>query len=188
MSQPEMKGPRTPMPRWKLFFIILSAVLVVAGLGLKAHGMMKRKSAPPTSVRAPAPPGGMGLVAGGGSTASDTASGTGTTAEQPGTGEKLSPFLAVGGISFFGGLAVGTVLRMFFKIALGIVGIAVIGLVGLSYAGVIGPINWKSIEDTVNAGVVKAEEKTQGLQNQFLIGIPSAGMAGAGLVAGFKRK
>ena len=186
MSQPEPKAPRGPMPRWKKLVIGLAAVVCLAGVGLKVHGMSQRKAVRTPATAPGAPAGSQGLVANPGTSGGG---GTATTVEEPpGAGEKASPFLMGGGFGFFAGLAVGTVLRIFYKIALIVMGIAVLGLGGLSYSGVIGPVNWKSINDTMNSGVTKVEEKAQGFGNSLLVGIPSAGLFGAGVVAGFKRK
>jgi uncharacterized membrane protein (Fun14 family) len=187
MSQPEPKAPRAPLPRWKKLAIGVAAIVLVAGVGLKVHGMSQRKTAVRTSSTAPGgPAGSQGLVSNPGTSGGG---GTATTVEEPpGAGEKASPFLMGGGFGFFAGLAVGTVLRIFYKIALIVMGVAVLGLGGLSYSGVIGPVNWKSIQDTMDSGVTKVEEKAQGIGNSLLVGIPSAGLFGAGVVAGFKRK
>jgi uncharacterized membrane protein (Fun14 family) len=182
MSHPDPNSPRAPLPLWKKLAIVAATAIAVAGVGLKVHGMSNRKSVERASATAPA--GSSGLVANPGTS---SGGGTVTSVDEPGTGEQASPFLMGGGFGFFAGLAVGTVLRIFYKIALVVTGIAVLGLGGLSYSGVIGPVNWKSIEGTMNSGAAKVEEKAQGFGNHLLVG-SSAGLFGAGIVAGFKRK
>jgi uncharacterized membrane protein (Fun14 family) len=68
-----------------------------------------------------------------------------------------------------------------------VAGILVLGLAALSYSEVIPPVDWASVEDWLSARVEEAEE-SNGLREHLLVHLPSAGLAGAGLVTGFKRK
>jgi len=185
MSQPEVTPARSPMPRWKKIAIAAGAFLLIAGTALKVHGVIQRKEAPPpTSSSIPA--GGQGLV-GEGVASPDRAESP--PPQGPGIGESASPFLMYGGFSFFAGLAVGMVLRIFLKMALIVAGIAVLGIAGLNYAGVISTQAMKDLGDGASGAFVQLEQKVQGFRtDHVLVGIPSAGLAGAGLVAGLKRK
>jgi uncharacterized membrane protein (Fun14 family) len=191
MKEPTKPGEaqKLPTPRWKKALIIVAGLLVALGGGLKIHGMVSRSGKPPAAAQGggATPGGAQGIVSG----APGGSSGAPTTESQdakPGIGEKASPFLLSGGISFFAGLAVGTVLRMFFKVALLIGGIVILGVVGLSYAHVIGPVDWQGLENWMNSRIEEAEQKTAGFRDYLLVSLPSAGMAGAGVVSGFKKK
>jgi uncharacterized membrane protein (Fun14 family) len=183
------EAQKLPTPRWKKALIIVAGLLVVVGGGLKIHGMVSRSGKAPTAAQGggATPQGAHGIVSGtpGGSSGAPVTESQDT---KPGIGEKASPFLLSGGISFFAGLAVGTVLRMFFKIALLLGGIVILAIVGLSYANVIGPIDWQGLENWMNTRIEEAEKKTAGFRDFLLVSLPSAGMAGAGVVSGFKKK
>ncbi len=102
--------------------------------------------------------------------------------------EKVSPLFLHGGLSFFVGLAIGSAFRTFFKMVLLIAGVAVIAIVGISYMGQIPPIDWAGVENWLVVKLDAVQATAGGLQDHLFLNLPSAGLAGAGLVAGFKRK
>lgn len=105
-----------------------------------------------------------------------------------GLSEKVSPFFLHGGLSFFVGLAIGALFRTFFKMVLLVAGVAVVAIFGLSYMGQIPPIDWAGVENWIVVKLDAVQETAGGLQDHLFLNLPSAGLAGAGLVAGFKRK
>jgi uncharacterized membrane protein (Fun14 family) len=183
---------RRAIPRWKKVMIAGGATILLSGLALRLNESSPggRAVAPPPGALldpGPAPRVGSRLVA---EPPGEGRPSRGRTGEETTVhlSERLSPFLVHGGLSFFLGLAAGVAVRAVFKLALLIVGVTALVLFGLSHWGVIEPVHWASMEEWLSVKVEEVDRTAAGLKQELLLQIPSAGLAGAGLVTGFKRK
>jgi len=176
---------RRPFPRWKKITIALAMVSILAGVGLQ---LLASPSTGGGGDPRDLPPGSRSLVAGSPDQSSSSTSTGGAEVEKPGLGKKISPFLIHGGVSFFVGLAIGAAVRAFVKVALIVAGVILLGYFGLTYSGAVSPINWTAVEEWLVVQIEAADKTASGFQDHLLKSLPSAGMAGAGLVTGFKRK
>ena len=90
------------------------------------------------------------------------------------------------GFSFFVGFAVGYAARAFLKLVLIFVGLFAVGLFLLSYSGFV-IIDWDAMDQTFSR-FGEAVKGQFGAFRSFITGsLPSAGLAGLGLFAGFKK-
>lgn len=175
---------------WKIAAVAVAALLLVGGGALALFGSSDptptvNRSATDSVGEAGTVPGAKGFAGSGGVSTSTIE----TTAESPSDepGESLlSPALVRGGISFFAAFAVAFALRSFLKIFIIFAGIWAASLFFLSSIGWV-EVHWTIIDDSF-VGFTK----TLGAQfesiSSFITGsLPSAGLAGLGLVAGLKK-
>ncbi|MEL6429431.1 MAG: FUN14 domain-containing protein [Planctomycetota bacterium] len=182
---------RTPMAAWKKALVVFALVAGVFGWSTMARAeeaaqedaaRMSAASADgstvlPTSLSAGDFNGGQipGIPGEGGSAAASN--------EAP----LWAPLLAKGGLSFFVAFCIGFALRTFLKGTMLVVGVVALAIFGLQKAGIVGDVDWTRAQGywddlTANIGAQFASLK------QFVTGsLPSAGSAGVGLVAGFRR-
>lgn len=98
-----------------------------------------------------------------------------------------SPFFLKGGFSFFAAFCVGYATRVWLKMMAFFLGTFLIGIFLLSYAGAIDP-NWVKMEGWYDIIVARIESEAVDFKTFLTGSLPQAGLAGLGLVAGFKRK
>jgi len=170
---------RKPLPRWKKVAMGVAALFVVIGLSLSAFGSSGGGSGDAGAVTGP---GGQAAgflpgQPGGESTQSSAAD------ESP---SSWSPFFVKGGFGFFVGFCIGYALRTFFKVSAVAVGLMLLVLFGLSYAGVI-DVDWATMEGHFDTLVTKIKGEAQEFKSFITGSLPSAALASFGLVTGFKR-
>ncbi len=185
MKQEKKSEGREPIPRWKKIAILVAALVVLAGVGLR-YGTSPGGAAEDQELFIPA--GSHSLVENPGRPPDGSPPAVSTKEKEEGLGRKFSPFLIHGGISFFVGLAIGAAARAFLKIVMVVVGVILLGYFGLTYTGIVSPIDWQAVEKWMIIQIEEADKKTSDFRKHLLTSLPSAGMAGAGLVTGFKRK
>jgi len=101
--------------------------------------------------------------------------------------DEWSPTIFRLGFSFFVGFAIAYALRSFMKISLITIGVVLLGLFGLQYAGIV-DVNWQAMEAHYDTAAEWLGNQTQSF-TAFVQGyLPSAGMAGFGFVTGFRRR
>lgn len=98
-----------------------------------------------------------------------------------------SPFFLKGGFSFFVAFCVGYALRSFFKISILALGAIFMVLFALSYIDFI-TVEWSALEGVYDKAFARIKEEAQGFKTFITGSLPSAGLAGLGLFAGFKRR
>jgi uncharacterized membrane protein (Fun14 family) len=177
------RSPRGPRGKWTRLCLTLSIALMVAGGGLMGYAAIRGEPEAAAPV-GPTPAGGLAL----GLMPNDPNAPAGEPA--PATGDALdawSPTIFRLGFSFFAGFSIAYAARTFFKISVLAAGVALLGLFGLQYAGVI-DVNWNAMSDHWDAIAGWLSEQTASF-GEFIRGyLPSAGMAGMGLVMGFRRR
>ena len=90
------------------------------------------------------------------------------------------------GFSFFVGFSIAYALKTFVKISIIAIGMMLLALFGLQYAGVI-TVDWSAMEGHYDSIVAWLGTQTDTFRT-FVTGyLPSSAMAGLGLVAGFKK-
>jgi uncharacterized membrane protein (Fun14 family) len=90
------------------------------------------------------------------------------------------------GFSFFVGFAIAYALRTFLKVSIVTIGILLLGLFGLQYAGVI-TVDWAAMEQHYDTVVAWLRTETETFRT-FVTGyLPSSAMGVLGMVVGFRR-
>ena len=189
-KQPGQKGDprRRELPRWKKVVLTCFAFLLLAGVALRVYGHFKDdggKGSVTTDQRNLTGPDGVG---GAGFVEIGQPRGVeGPQGKEAGSGaESWSPVLMKGSMSFLVGFSVGYALRTFFKISAVVLGLVCLAIFGLSYAGLL-QVDWTTIEGHFDRVVGKIQEQASGFKEFISGSLPSAGLAAAGLVTGFKR-
>ncbi|MEZ6235654.1 MAG: FUN14 domain-containing protein [Phycisphaerales bacterium] len=206
------RKPR-PIPFWQWALLAVSVVLMLGGGAAWAYSAFTRSDAGPVAGASDAPAGGQGttgsgtggsslaegLTSGfgpGGSPLPGTTGGSGTpTGTDPGTesGEGsdpldlYSPAVFRLGFSFFAGFAMAYALRQFVKITVATLGVVLLGLFGLQYAGLI-QVDWGLLEGKFDAAAAFLRDQTESF-TAFVRGyLPSTASAATGAFLGFRRK
>lgn len=208
---PPMSDERTSSPeRFQLPMLRRSdkilgscaALLIVSGLLLKGYGALRGVTPPDAeSTR---------LVAGNGSrTGGDSALPRGslvddrTASPGPGSGgpstdrsespagdelvDEWSPPLIRGGFGFFVGFAVGLVLRIFLRVSIVVVGLNLLMLFGLSYAGWL-EVRWDMIDAQATEWWISLEDQLSQFKTFIAGSLPTVGLSGVGLFTGFRKR
>jgi uncharacterized membrane protein (Fun14 family) len=171
---------------WKIGAVIFAGVLILAGGAFALFADEPEKAEISTrSGAASELPGTRSFAPGssGGTTSTDVPA----DAVSDGEGDDIwSPALLRGGISFFAAFVLAFALRSFLRLAMIFAGVWVASLFLLASLGWI-EVHWTVIDDQFVGWT-----QTLGAQFQSLAGfvtgsLPKAGMAGLGLVAGFKK-
>ena len=176
---------------WKIVLLLFAGLLVAAGVILTVTADEPERTTPDRTETSR--PGDLsparGLFPGSDPRTTDgepREAGRETDASEAET-EPWSPVLLRGGLSFFVGFALAFALRMFMKIALFFVGVFVASLFLLENVGFL-TMHWDLADAWFNdfSGHLGAQFESM---KAFVTGsLPSAGMAGLGLLAGFRRK
>jgi uncharacterized membrane protein (Fun14 family) len=181
------------MPRWKWLAVSVSAALVILG---GVAFLLEDESAP-----APGTAGSQQTTGAGRAGSLDDAGGAGfvegfpRSGQEPGSGEPGTDESGDGawsagmfrlGFSFFAGACIGYAVRKFLKLSMLVTGILLLAIFGLSYSGLV-TVDWKSIDEIFRDLVSRIGDES-GRFRTFITGsLPSAAMAGLGLVVGFKK-
>ncbi len=175
-------APSRRLPLWKTVLLLLAAVLTLVGLALEGYG---RLAAPPEDAPSDAAggtrPGAIGFAP------EDVrpSGATGSPSEMQSI-QVWSPVVFRMGFSFLVGFCVAYALRAFVKVAILAVGMALLVIVGLHYAGLI-DVDYSAMERGYDRLAEWAGAQTAGFR-EFLTGyLPSTASAALGLFAGFKR-
>ena len=178
-------SPLRRIAGWKKALLALSLVLMASSGGLWGVSHFARVDEKPAAAPATRPgtpvPGVHGLVA------------TPKTAETPEPAEETPepaadwyPAVFRLGFSFFVGFCIAYALRAFFKVSLAAIGVILLALFGLQYAGVV-QVDWSAMGRHYDGVVGWLAGQFSGFKN-FVTGyLPSAASAGVGLFAGFRR-
>lgn len=181
-------GGRPEITTWKKLLLGMAALFIVVGSVLRFAGGESAVEEPSSGAGSSTVPA-SGLLSGGG--AGDGASLPGAQgddgAESAAAEPDVSLFFLKGGFSFFVAFCVGYATRVWLKVTVLVFGTFFGGLFLLSYLGVIS-VDWDTIGtwyDDLASGISGevADFRT------FLAGsLPQAGLAGLGLLTGFKRR
>ena len=176
------------MPRWKKVVLTAFVFLFLAGIALRAYAHFKGPEGDASgsvvtdqrNLAEPGSAGGAGFVSTRGGPEGEAPEGGGPAAES------WSPVLMKGSMCFLVGFSVGYALRTFFKVSAVVLGLVCLAIFGLSYAGLV-QVDWASLEGHFDQIVGKIQEQAGGFKEFITGSLPSAGLASAGLVTGFKR-
>ena len=178
-----------PLARWQITLLTIAGVVMLIGAGLWAYSAMTADEAPVASNEqvsdfdrslsqgiAPSDNGG-----------TEDPDQNQPDADKPFALENYSPALFRLGFSFFVGFAIAYALRSFLKITIIAIGLMLLGLFGLQYAGVV-TVDWAVMEQYYNTSMEWLKEQTAGF-SAFIQGyLPSAASAAGGFVIGFRRR
>lgn len=184
-------GQKRPKPKrglapWQVVTVVVSVVIAVAGAGLMAYQATAGDPAPAATEPATGD--------------TPTASGFAPIEHQPDDEpaaesesetdrviDSASGAVFRLGFGFFAGFAIGYAMRTFVKITLVVVGVALLGLFGLQYAGLV-DVDWEKISGGFQSFGSWATAQTKDFAN-FITGyLPSASAGLAGAFVGFRRK
>ena len=192
-SKPKPTSDYTWKP-WKIVSIAVALLLVVAGglINVASGGTEETPvaSAPagrtPTGGSALVP--GAAILPGGGPSSTPDGEPPAEAAPEPAADDNpLSPAMLRGGLSFFVGLAVAFALRSFLKIGLFFLGLWLITLFLLAQAGWV-EIHWDLMDDSFARMTSRVGEQFESMRTFITGSLPSAGMAGLGLVTGLRKR
>lgn len=179
---------RHPLTAVKWAWIAIAGVMILLGAFLAASS--------PSDANSGAPDGesGKGLPFSGTSFTQSSGSGeeggSGETenADDNGVGLKdLSPTFLKGGFGMFVGFAIGFAIRAFLRLAVLIVGVYMLALTLMAYAGWV-EIHWDVMGDQFDQLVENLDAQFKSFK-AFLTGsIPTSGMAALGFFVGLKKK
>jgi uncharacterized membrane protein (Fun14 family) len=185
-EHPDERENRRQLPRvapWKKALVAASVLISLTGLGLWAYASATgTETAPPPPQRAIAPD---GLAPSGlAPTEPRPVSGPGEAQPEPSQLEVWSPAIFRLGFGFFAGFCMAYALRAFMKITIIVIGVALLGLFGLQYAGLIN-VDWGAMESVYNTAAAWIRDQ-MGSFSEFVSGyLPSAASGVAGFAAGF---
>ncbi|MCB9841045.1 MAG: hypothetical protein H6809_05290 [Phycisphaeraceae bacterium] len=205
------RKPR-PIPFWQWALLAVSVVLMLGGGAAWAYSAFTKHDAGPVASGNEPPSDGNGTTGsgtGGSSLGDGLTSGfapggpalpgtTGSTGSQTAGGEAggeaedrpidlYSPAVFRLGFSFFAGFAMAYALRQFVKITIATLGVVLLGLFGLQYAGLI-QVDWGLLEGKFDAAAAFLREQTESF-TAFVRGyLPSSASAATGAFLGFRRK
>jgi uncharacterized membrane protein (Fun14 family) len=166
--------------------LTVSGVLVLVGLAFRGYGYLRAPAKQPvTEKRSPGSRlTGTGFLPSGPSSPEPT--GEASPRPTDWSLENWSPAVSRLGLGFFAGFCVAYALRAFFKICIVAIGLIVLAVVGLQYAGVV-VVDWTAAQTHYGAVTQWLAGQTATFR-QFITGyLPSSGTAALGLFAGFRR-
>ena len=194
-AEPSRVG-RPPLPRWKKVLLTAAAFLFVVGLGFKGYALLGGGGEPARHENVDrerkGSAGGSTLVPG--AESSFLPQGEGAAGERSVTGapegvqgvDDWSPLFLKGGLGFLVGFSVGYALRFFARMSAVVIGMIFLAILGLSYAGAI-EVHWDLLQKWFDTAVTAAKAQTASLQAFVQGSLPTAGLATAGLLTGFKK-
>lgn len=175
------RGPRSPMPRWKIALLIGAALLTVGGLLLSAFS----EPSPPAAAPSPSSAAGEGGEGALGAHLLPTTTPPATTpqpAPQPDVGSGLTTM----GFSFFIGFAIGILLRTFLRLVLVFVGLMALVLLALDQADLV-TVHWQQLDAWWSTFGDRISADFEHLRTALTGRLPQAGLAALGLFAGFRK-
>ena len=194
-----------PIARWKKVLLGVSVALMVAGAALRGYAYVRpgepaaqspsaAEPSPQTSSQGqPVAPGARSFLPGAPRTQTPASATDQPLADQPAAErqptelEVWSPVMMRLGFSFFAAFCIAYALRIFFKVSVLVLGMAILLLMGLQYSGLV-QVDWSAIDGRYQSAARWLADQF-GSFRQFVTGqLPSASAAAAGLFAGLKRK
>ncbi|MCA9298862.1 MAG: hypothetical protein KDA28_07340 [Phycisphaerales bacterium] len=161
--------------------LLLSVLVMVAGVALSmvgGDGTIEPAGAGEVS---------SDLVQGFAPTGDGTTDGAAAGHEPDSPMDEWSPVVFRAGFSFFVGFAIAYAMRQFLKLAVIGIGLMFFGLFGLQYAGII-DVDWTILEGHYDSASSWISSQTADFMSFVQGYLPSAALAGAGLVTGFRKK
>lgn len=164
-------------PRWKRALLALAVVFVLLGVALEVFASPATPSSSGTHRST-----GSALLGEGTARVAEPGS---APAEREGLAA-YAPFFLKGGFSFLIAYAIGTVVRMFVKAGLILLGVIALGLMALSWAGVL-TVDWVDISGQWSDLVRLASGRVDDAVALVTGSLPSTAAALGGLFVGFRR-
>jgi uncharacterized membrane protein (Fun14 family) len=165
------------LPTWKKVCLALASISMLLGASGQAYGLLTTPEPTPQ-------------VATGGNLLDPSipleSQESGTETGEPAGAPSWSPVLLRLGFSFFIGFCVGYALRAFLKISLIVTGTVVLAIFVLSYAELV-DVNWSELEGHFTAFAGRARDELSDFTAFVRGSLPSTGLAGFGLFAGFRK-
>lgn len=186
-DRPRPIKPKKPLAPWQIVAVVVSVVVAAAGGGL----MLYQAAAAGPSPVAQQPSNLPGANTPAGFAPTDTPPDDNTARSERTDTDRLIDSTSGAvfrlGFGFFAGFAIGYAMRAFVKITLVIIGVALLGVFGLQYAGLVA-VDWEAISGGFETFGSWASAQTKDFAN-FITGyLPSAGAGLAGAAIGFRRR
>ncbi len=165
---------------WQKTLGVLSLVVTILGVALWSYAALRPEAAPDPAAGGDSALA-LGLDPGNPGAAGPPAAETGNALDD------WSPAIFRLGFSFFAAFCVAYAFRSFLRIAIVSIGLLLLALFGLQYAGLI-DVNWSTWSGHYDSVAEWLRAQTAGF-TEFIRGVlPSVGMATLGFIAGFRRR
>jgi uncharacterized membrane protein (Fun14 family) len=179
--------PKKTLAKWQVVIAVVSIIVAAAGAGLMIYQAVSTDETPAASEPTTLP--GTNAPSGFAPTENEPDA-PATSAAQSDTDrliDSASGAVFRLGFGFFAGFAIGYAVRAFVKVSLIVVGVGLLALFGLQYAGLI-TVDWERVSGGFESFGSWATAQTKDFAN-FITGyLPSAGAGLAGAFVGFRRK
>jgi uncharacterized membrane protein (Fun14 family) len=181
--------PTKSLAKWQVVLVVVSIIVAASGLGLMVYQAMSADETPvatePTRSTTP------GTNAPSGFAPAENEPDAPATSDAQSDTDRLIDSASGAvfrlGFGFFAGFAIGYAVRAFVKASLIVVGIGLLALFGLQYAGLI-TVDWERVSGGFETFGSWATAQTKDFAN-FITGyLPSAGAGLAGAFVGLRRK
>lgn len=179
MEEVDKEAPSRPrLATWKKICLALASVSMLLGGSLQAYGLLTTPELEPTP-----------QVSTGGNLVDPSFPLESQESEPEAEGKSArswSPVFMRLGFSFVVGFCVGYALRAFLKLSLIVAGTVVIAIFVLSYADLL-DVNWSGMQEHYAALAGRVRQELSDFTTFVRGALPSTGLAGFGLFAGFKK-
>ena len=192
MSDTSTASPRPPLRIWQRALLVVSVVVMLAGGAwslVESDSPQQTAGAPDgsgaTQSSTVAPDGFLPTQPS--PTPGDASDATSSATEGDATFTRWSPTVFKLGFSFFVGFAVGYALRIFFRMTLLVIGIAMIAMFALQYAGLL-TIDWAAMQGHYESVTGWLGGQFESMRSFMTGQLPSAALGATGLFVGFRRR
>lgn len=203
----ETEAASAPWPLWKKGAMTIAALLLVVGGAAQGYARLTPAPAPTQrTAQRTTPrlaqsgevegPDGVATLVAAGATRTSPGREPGLQIEEPKEGARsksieaavtISPIFVESGLSFFLAFCIAVALRAVAKIAAIGVGVMLLLLLALQYAGMVEPVDWSKFQGAFETGLAWLQVGAQKIQSWTAHALPSGTMGGLGIAAGFKK-
>ncbi len=193
-DEPSNPKPKKSLAKWQVVLVVVSIIVAASGVGLMVYQAVSADETPTATEPTRSTPPGTNAPSGFAPAENEPA---GNEPDTPATSDAKSDTdrlidSASGavfrlGFGFFAGFAIGYAVRAFVKVSLIVIGVGLLALFGLQYAGLI-TVDWARVSGGFESFGSWATAQTKDFAN-FITGyLPSAGAGLAGAFVGLRRK
>ena len=179
--------PKKALARWQVAVAVVSIIVAAVGGGLMVYQAVSADETPAATEPTTLP----GTNAPSGFAPTENEPDAPATSDAQSDTDRLIDSASGAvfrlGFGFFAGFAIGYAVRAFVKVSLIVIGVGLLALFGLQYAGLI-TVDWERVSGGFETFGSWATAQTKDFAN-FITGyLPSAGAGLAGAFVGFRRR
>jgi uncharacterized membrane protein (Fun14 family) len=181
--------PKKPLAKWQVVVAVVSIIVAATGAGLMVYQAVNADETP--AATEPTPSTLPGTNAPSGFAPAENEPDAPATSDAQSETDRLIDSASGAvfrlGFGFFAGFAIGYAVRAFVKVSMIVIGVGLLALFGLQYAGLI-TVDWARVSGGFESFGSWATAQTKDFAN-FITGyLPSASAGLAGAFVGFRRK